>query len=65
MRIALAPISTDMLPAVKPSFGDAEVSVGRVTTRSSATSSSSAATWAIAVTMPCPISTLPERMVTA
>ena len=33
--------------------------------RSSATSSSSAAICAIAVTMPCPISTLPERMVTA
>src|SRR3954469_10531679 len=60
-RIAAPPCSIDRLPAVYHSSGEAEVSPATMTIRSGATSSSSAAICAIAVTVPWPSSTLPEK----
>ena len=49
----------DRLPEVTPSSGLVSVLTGATWTRSSATSSSSAAIWASAVHTPWPYSTLP------
>ena len=54
----------DRLPEVTPSSGLVPVLTGATVTRASATSSSSAATWASAVQTPWPYSTLPGRIVT-
>ena len=54
----------DRLPEVTPSSGLVPVLTGATLTRASATSSSSAATWASAVQTPWPYSTLPGRIVT-
>jgi hypothetical protein len=54
MRIAVPLCSIDWLPAVCPSLGVRPVSPEIIVTRASGTSSSSAAIWASAVTMPCP-----------
>src|SRR5215831_7188219 len=62
-RSAVPLFSIDWLPAVTPSFGVRPVSPEIICTRSSGRSSSSAAIWASAVTMPCPSSTLPVQTV--
>src|SRR5260221_185536 len=64
MRSAVPLCSIDWLPAVCPSLGVRPVSPEIIVTRPSGTSSSSAAIWASAVTMPCPSSTLPVNTVT-
>ena len=51
----------DMLPEVRPSSGPAAVFAGSMRTCAKSTSSSSAASCARAVRMPCPSSTLPTR----
>src|SRR4030088_2472717 len=63
MRSAVPLCSIDWLPAVCPSLGVRPVSPEIIVTRPSGTSSSSAAIWASAVTMPCPSSTLPVNTV--
>ncbi len=63
-RIAMPPISIDWLPAVYHSSGDCLVSPATSDSRSRLTSSSSAAICAMAVSMPCPSSTLPLNTVT-
>src|SRR6201991_1972551 len=55
---------TERLPEVTPSFGLPAVEARTICTRPISTSSSSAAIWASAVTMPCPISTLPAEITT-
>src|ERR1700674_4539070 len=55
---------TERLPDVTPSFGLAAVEARHIRTRPVSTSSSSAAVWARAVTMPWPISTFPGETVT-
>src|SRR5215213_9240059 len=54
----------ERLPDVTPSLGLAAVDARIICTRDSSISSSSAAICASAVTMPCPISTLPGETVT-
>src|SRR5713226_6162224 len=54
----------DRLPEVTPSLGLTAVDARTICTRERSTSSSSAAIWASAVTMPCPISTLPGETIT-
>src|SRR5436309_628468 len=54
----------DRLPEVTPSLGLTAVEARTICTREISTSSSSAAICASAVTMPCPISTLPGETVT-
>src|SRR4051794_39026131 len=54
----------ERLPEVTPSLGLAAVDARIICTRDRSTSSSSAAICANAVTMPCPISTLPGETVT-
>src|SRR4051794_11560577 len=61
-RIVVPPTSSDWLPAVYHSSGEARVSPTVMAMRSGATPSSSAAICAIAVTMPWPSSTLPLKM---
>src|SRR5437016_2694426 len=63
MRSAVPLCSIDWLPAVCPSLGVRPVSPEIIVTRPSGRSSSSAAIWASAVTMPCPSSTLPVHTV--
>src|SRR6266550_684872 len=55
---------TERLPDLTPSLGLAAVDARTIRTRPISTSSSSAAIWASAVTMPCPISTFPGETVT-
>src|SRR6195256_4370937 len=55
---------TERLPEVTPSLGLAAVDARTIWTRPISTSSSSAAIWASAVTMPCPISTFPGETLT-
>src|ERR1700754_5020973 len=55
---------TERLPEVTPSLGLPAVEARTILTRPISTSSSSAAIWASAVTMPCPISTLPGEITT-
>src|ERR1700738_1024064 len=55
---------TERLPEVTPSLGLPAVDARTICTRPISTSSSSAAIWAKAVTMPCPISTFPGETVT-
>src|SRR5258708_19612222 len=55
---------TERLPDVTPSLGLAAVDARTICTRPISTSSSSAAIWASAVTMPCPISTFPGEIIT-
>src|SRR3954447_16845488 len=54
----------ERLPEVTPSLGLAAVDTRIICTRDRSISSSSAAICASAVTMPCPISTLPGETVT-
>src|SRR5262245_30754539 len=61
---AVLPSLTASEPAVTPSFGVCAVSPEISTSRSGATSSSSAATWRMAVRMPWPSSTRPVMTVT-
>src|SRR4051812_47722449 len=58
------PTSIDWLPAVYHSSGETRVSPAVMARRSGATPSASAAICAMAVTMPCPSSTLPLNTVT-
>src|SRR5215218_6423274 len=54
----------ERLPEVTPSLGLTAVEARTIWMRERSTSSSSAAIWANAVTIPCPISTLPGESVT-
>src|SRR3954452_9070416 len=63
IRSAVPEFSIDWLPAVWPSFGVRPVSPEIMVMRASGRSSSSAAIWANAVTIPCPSSTLPVNTV--
>src|ERR1700681_5096974 len=54
----------ERLPDVTPSFGLPVVDARTIRTRPISRSSSSAAIWASAVTMPCPISTFPGETLT-
>src|SRR5688500_9714603 len=62
-RSAVPEFSIDCEPAVMPSFGVRPVSPEIMLIRVSGRSSSSAAIWASAVTIPCPSSTLPVNTV--
>src|SRR6202000_563322 len=63
-RIARPECCTERLPDVTPSLGLPAVDARLIGTRPISTSSSSAAIWANAVTMPCPISTFPGETIT-
>ena len=63
-RTARPDCCTERLPEVTPSLGLPAVDARTICTRPISTSSSSAAIWASAVTMPCPISTLPGETIT-